>query len=279
MNDTINRHLQNALCESLNYAADHGRENGYKPFVTMLYGSQNYGLSTSASDYDTKVMMLPTIETLVLKSHLWSKDIQTSWGLVNAKDYRAMLSNFFKGNINFVECLYTDGYKLYDEANPKVKKLFNELRDKRDWFSNSSPVRLAHMVLGMAKQKHKGMLKETPRNKTDIQRYGYEPKQLFHLVRLTYFLNDYLKHLDFSAALCPSNREYLLSIKDGYFPYDKALEEANDQLSKLEGYVQYAERLFNLGTESHKRREQENFNVLQEFMDDWTMKVFKELIQ
>lgn len=212
-------------------------------WVTMLYGSQNYGLDTPESDVDTKTMILPSFEDVVLGKKMVSKELKMPDGSLSAvKDYRDMFKNYLKGNINFVETLYTPYYII----NPKYEDAFKRLQSMSYEIANCQPVKLMHMAAAMAKQKYVAMEKPFESKKEILAKYGYDPKQLHHLVRLQIFMEDYLKCRDFSRVLVPSERfhSYLLSLKTHPMPLKEARILANNTMAQVDVFLLSAEKNF-----------------------------------
>lgn len=202
-------------------------EDGPTPWVTMLYGSQNYGLDSAESDVDTKTMLLPSFKMVCLNSKRISTEVVMPDGsLDNCKDFREMFGNYLKGNINFVETLYTRHFACTELYYPE----FQELREYRDLIANAQPQKLMHMACGMARQKYAAFDKEFEGKKEVLAKYGYDPKQLHHLVRLFHFMKTYRDTLSFEEALlcCHPQRDkqtydFVMSFK--LMPYPKALAE------------------------------------------------------
>ena len=123
--------LRNRVKEHVELVANH--YTNHAVFYCGLYGSQNYGLNTADSDVDTKCMVLPPFRDVVLGRKMVSTDLADPYGaLCNVKDVRAMFDNFFKGNVNFVEVLYTDYFSVGVDYLAEAK----ELRDHRDMVAN-----------------------------------------------------------------------------------------------------------------------------------------------
>lgn len=196
----------------------------HEVFAVMLYGSQNYGLDTPDSDVDTKAMVLPNVKDLVLGRKMVSTELTMPDGaLCNVKDVRAMFDNFFKGNINFVECLYT-GYVV---VNPKYDENFALLKSCRAMVAERDPRNLMHMAAGMAQQKYVAFEKPFAGKLDVLAKYGYDPKQLHHLARLRLFMEVFLKVGRFDNALVPTPqmRAMLMPYKTNPLPYDEAVKE------------------------------------------------------
>ena len=127
--------LRNRVKEHVELVANHFTNHAV--FYCGLYGSQNYGLNTDDSDVDTKCMVLPPFRDVVLGRKMVSTDLADPYGaLCNVKDVRAMFDNFFKGNVNFVEVLYTEYFSVGVDYLAEAK----ELRDHRDMVANRDPL-------------------------------------------------------------------------------------------------------------------------------------------
>lgn len=92
----------------------------------FVYGSQNYNLDTSTSDWDTKAIIIPTIDEVLFNQPV-SREISISrdndeWEHCEVKDIREFVKMFEKQNINFIEILFTE----YKWVNPKFQKLWEE---------------------------------------------------------------------------------------------------------------------------------------------------------
>lgn len=224
--------LKNRVKEHVALVANH--YTNHAVFYCGLYGSQNYGLNTNDSDVDTKCMVLPPFRDVVLGRKMVSTDLADPYGaLCNVKDVRAMFDNFFKGNVNFVEVLYTEYFSVGVDYLAEAK----ELRDHRDMVANRDPLRLMEMAAGMARQKYVAFNKPFESKKEVLAKYGYDPKQLHHLGRLAYFMTDYMAAGDFGYALHPDKEtnELLMSLKTNPLPLEHAEE-------KREFYMSYVDK-------------------------------------
>lgn len=221
------------------------REGQPTPWVTMLYGSQNYGLESADSDVDTKTMLLPSLKMVVGDTKRISTEVVMPDGsLDNCKDLREMFENYLKGNINFVETLYTRYYtctELYHDE-------YRELREQRDLIANAQPRRLLHMAAGMAKQKYEAFEHPFEGKKDVLAKWGYDPKQLHHLVRLYYFMAEYYAHQDFESALLCCHKQvdadtykYVMGFKVYPYPYQQAKEFRDHFMERVDGLVAQAD--------------------------------------
>ena len=238
---------------------------GENLWCVMLYGSQNYGLDTPDSDVDTKTMVIPAFRDVVLGKKMLSTDMMVSDGsLSNVKDYRAMFQNYLKGNVNFVETLYTEHYKV----NLTYAKFFYDLRDHAALIANARPRKLMHMAAGMAQQKYVAFSKPFASKAAVLDKYGYDPKQLHHLVRLDKFMSTYLRTCDFKHALTPDAEDmgYLLSLKTEPLPFEEAVRLRNYTMENVNHLVQVSDE---------ELPEDNGFKVASEYLDNLAVELFK----
>ena len=209
---------------------DSVRANGYDPIYLALQGSQNYQLDYEGSDIDTKAIVLPSLKDIVLSK----KAISTTHVLENdehcdVKDIRLMCGNFLKQNINFLEILFTPYYWVDENYKTEIE----ELRAIREEIAHYNMIAAVNCMAGMAYEKMKAMEHPYPTIINKIEKFGYDPKQLHHIVRMREFLERYLAGELFEECLLTNHKDYLLKIKFGDFPLDQARVIAKIELDKI----------------------------------------------
>lgn len=170
-----------SLFKHLHFAQD----NGHKIAAIFLQGSQNYGLETDLSDVDTKSITLPSLRAVIKNNK------RTSSTLVlpnnehcDVKDIVLMYECFTKSNINFLEILFTE-FMIID---PFYKNEIEDLRSHAEEIAQYDYKRLANSIIGMACEKRKALTHPYPATIDKIEKYGYDGKQLHHILRLQEFL-------------------------------------------------------------------------------------------
>ena len=194
-------------------------DKNYLVFGTYLQGSQNYKLDLPTSDVDTKTIVIPTFEDIALNR----KPISTTHILDDnshddQKDIRLMFSTFHKQNINFLEILFTDYYI----PNPIFKEENEELREMADDIAQISERRLISCIKGMAYEKFKALEHPYPATIDKIKKFGYDPKQLHHILRLQEFIQRLYNGEKFKDCLISKNIQYLTSVKAGFIDLETA---------------------------------------------------------
>ena len=104
------------IYEALNAHHQYVIDKGFRPLMTVLVGSQNYGLATENSDYDTYSFVLPTLEDIATLKDPVSKTIEFRDGHINIKDIRIGLNLLKKTNPNSVEWFETP-YKVFEPGS------------------------------------------------------------------------------------------------------------------------------------------------------------------
>lgn len=186
----------------------------------FLQGSQNYGMATDKSDVDTKCIIVPSLEDIIFnRQPLSTTHILPNDEHIDFKDIRLIFGNFRKQNINYIEILFTKYFIL----NPKYKKFWNELVEEREAIAKYNPYIAVKAIKGMAMDKYHALEHPYPNKAAVLAQYGFDPKQLHHLVRLYYFLNDYIMGAKtYAEILKPvGKRKYdLLDLKCGGNPFE-----------------------------------------------------------
>lgn len=201
-------------------------ELGYNVVGVFLYGSQNYELDYEKSDVDTKAIVLPTLNDIVLNRQPVSTTIDMGNScLCNVKDVRKMFECFKKQNINFIELLFTQYYVL----NPIYEELYMPMLDNAEIISKYNNYASINCMSGMALEKYNALTHPYPSIMDKIEMYGCDPKQLHHILRLKDFIVRYCNGEDYRAILIPKNKEELLDIKANYhyeLEYSKQLAKS-----------------------------------------------------
>jgi hypothetical protein len=141
-----------------------------------------------------------------------------------------MFENFRKQNSSYLEILFTD-FKI---INPKYEALMTELLSQAENIARAHPNQALRCFSGMSMEKLKALTHPYPSIKDKIDKFGYDPKQLHHILRLNEFVKRYIAGESFKDCLKPTNINYLVDIKLGILPLEeaKALAVNVDQETK-----------------------------------------------
>lgn len=173
--------ITNSLLEHLNFA----KNSGHKVAAIFLQGSQNYGLETDLSDVDTKAITLPSLRTVIKNNKRTSSTlILPNNEHCDVKDIALMYECFTKSNINFLEILFTE----FTIINPFYQKEIADLCSHAEEIAQYDYKRLVNSIIGMACEKRKALTHPYPATIDKIEKYGYDGKQLHHIIRLHEFL-------------------------------------------------------------------------------------------
>lgn len=215
------------IIDNLKEKAEIVKNKGYNLFALFLQGSQNYELDIYSDEYksdiDAKAIIIPSFDDIVLNR----KPISTTLVLDNnehieLKDIRIMKDMWVKQNISYIELLYTK-YIIYDDD--KWGMMLYTLLNMRDKISNIDKNQFLKCIKGMSMEKLKALEHPYPTIKDKIDKYGYDPKQLHHIMRLAEFVNRYLEEdIDLANCYVSMEKELLLDVKLGKYDLDFARE-------------------------------------------------------
>lgn len=209
-------------------------EFGYNVVGVFLYGSQNYELDYEKSDVDTKAVILPTLQDIVLNRQPVSTTIDMGNNcLCDVKDIRKMFECFKKQNINFIELLFTKYYVL----NPIYEILYKPMMDNAEKIAKYNNYASINCMSGMALEKYNALTHPYPSIKEKIDKYGYDNKQLHHILRLKDFIVRYCEGEAYKNILIPTSKEDLLAVKSGYiYSLEEAKKLAKDTCDWIKQY-------------------------------------------
>lgn len=274
MTKAFNReeYIWKGLQEHYNEAVELMGGNEGQILGVFLQGSQNYNLDindeTYQSDIDTKCIILPSFDDFVKgyspksTTHERKNDEH-----IDLKDLRVMFDTFKKQNVNFVEVLFTP----YFIANPMWEDEVAELRELGERLVHCHPTQTIKTMYGMATEKDKALKHPYPKIEWKIKKWGYDGKQLHHIIRIAEFAHNYVSGMPFAESLTSHDPDYLKKMmkakRNGY-----TLEEA-EQLAKqylaetreiLDKYIaEHGESL--VDPEPYKRLDELKTHILREW--------------
>ena len=216
--DFINKRVQ----EHYEYIKDK-----YDVVYLGLQGSQNYELDVYdeeyKSDIDTKAIVLPSFEDFVYNKSPISKTIVLENNEhIDVKDIRVMFETFKKQNVNFIEILFTK----YGIINKEYADLIGLLLTNKEQIAHLNYNQALRCMAGMSMEKLKALQHPYPTIIDKIEKYGYDPKQLHHILRMNDFIKKYATRAKYEDCLIPNNKEYLIEIKKGILSEKEAVDLA-----------------------------------------------------
>lgn len=209
--------------------------HGYNVLGVFLYGSQNYEMDYEGSDVDTKAIVIPSIDDVVLnKQPISTTSDMTDDGQCDIKDIRKMFECFKKQNINFVELLFTQ----YRVINPIYETLYAPMLENREMIARYNNFASINCMVGMMLEKYHALEHPYPSIIDKIERYGYDPKQLHHIMRLWDFMHRYITDEPYEDILTPNDKEYILSLKTTPISLESARNLAKGTVEKAQLFKQ-----------------------------------------
>lgn len=150
---------------------------GYKVIYIGLYGSQNYNLDDEQSDIDVKAIILPSLHDIIFRK-ITSTTIECEKGNIDIKDLLTFYDVIKKGNFSYIESIQTK----FSIGDKYIKDLFKKIEVNKK------------SMLGAMYEKRKALTHEYPSKKEEFKKWGFDPKQHHHILRLYDLLEYNLLH-------------------------------------------------------------------------------------
>lgn len=226
--------IMSRVQEHYNEALEHFEESHIVGI--WLQGSQNYGLDTPNSDIDTKLIVTPTFKDIALAAKpVSTTHIRANDEHIDFKDIRCYVDCFKKQNLNFLEILFTP----YFIINPLYEQEWKKLVIHREEIARMNPKRAIQSMKGIALEKYFAMEHRYPSKINVIDKYGYDPKQLYHLARVREWMKRYQNGEPYEQCLYSKQASFLMDMKMGKYTLEEAREMANEFKSNVEYMAEY----------------------------------------
>ncbi|MEE3417716.1 MAG: hypothetical protein VZQ62_00085 [Methanosphaera sp.] len=200
---------------------------GYNIVAVFAQGSMNYGLyvydDEYKSDVDTKAIVLPTLDDLVNGNKMISTKYDFEGEQIDVKDIRVMMDMWTKSNPAYLEILFTK----YCILNSKFEDYLKQILEMGNDIVKMNYPQLAKCMSGMSKEKVIAMEHPYPSLIDKIEKYGYDSKQLHHIIRLNRLIIEvFLNDIPFGEALDISEqerfRDFLINVKKSKYSLEMA---------------------------------------------------------
>jgi len=216
---------------------------GHIVYAIALKGSQNYNLSDEESDIDANAVIIPTLSDL---RHNKSIKYTFETGEVTCHDIYSFADIVAKGNPQWVEVCNTE-YAIGDLS------MFSH------YAVNPSALK------GMCMEKMHAFSKLYPTREKYVKEFGYDPKQLHHIIRLVDILEKQVNIYQYTNQ----EKIYMMDIKRGRLP--KTLEQATVLRDE------YIQRLMNIYEERKLSYKQQkvDYTVIDSIVMEYLFKEYK----
>lgn len=206
--------------------------------VGIFYqGSGNYGLDCESSDVDTKLIVVPSFKDIALaRKPVSTTHVRANDEHIDFKDIRLYMETFRKQNLNFLEILFTDYWFINCSYYDQWERLMNE----REAIARMNPYRAVKSMKGVAMEKYHAMEHPYPSKLDIIEKYGFDGKQVHHLIRVDDYLTRYIAGESYKDCLKPTEElvPHMMAYKRHEIPLEVARVEA---LSVLEHTIEIAD--------------------------------------
>ena len=243
MNYHSDKEIMDRMAEHLWEAREHFP---HSRIVGLFYqGSGNYGLDYEASDVDTRLIITPTFADIAFnKKPVSTTHIRENEEHIDFKDIRLYIETFRKQNLNFLEILFTD----YKFVNDIYAFEWERLVDNREAIAHYNLYQAIKSMKGIAMEKYHAMEHPYPSKAAVLAKYGYDPKQVSHLIRVEDYIERYIKGDSYESCLRPTNPDFIMDIKLGKYDLAAAREIAQKSITRIISIADnFAEKVENKG--------------------------------
>ena len=167
-------------------------------------------------------------------------------------------------------------YAQYYYINPEYKDMIFPLLEMRDEIVGMHKARLLKSISGMSKEKLKALEHPYPSIKDKIDEYGYDGKQLHHIIRL----NDFMKrHFvcgePYAQALWYEDgmiKDYMIGIKKSELSLEQARALATEKDAETKqianNLISNHEKDFEFNNETYKKIKNIIYDIIQQNIKD-----------
>lgn len=234
---------------------------GLNVVSVFAQGSMNYGLFIDEEEYksdvDTKAIVLPTLDDLISGNKMKSAKYDLDGEQIDVKDIRVMVDMWKKSNPAYLEILFTK----YKVINPLYEKFINDIIKIGDDIVKMNFPQLAKCMSGMSKEKVIAMEHPYPSQLKDLEKFGYCPKQIHHIIRLNQLIKDvYQNNISFGDALLlnrlPEFSSYLINVKKGKLSLEQArllAKEKDEETKKIKDEILETYNSFEFQSETYHK--------------------------
>ena len=213
----------------------------------FLQGSQNYGLDYDGSDVDTKLIVLPSFEDIAFnKKPVSTTHVRANEEHIDFKDLRLYMQTFRKQNLNFLEILFTE-FKI---VNPLYAEFWDILVANREKIARYNKFQAIKSMKGIAMEKYHAMEHRYPAKAAIIDKYGYDGKQVHHLIRVEDYIERYIAGESYESCLkpTPSKVAHMMEYKRQEVPFEIGRVEADAAIAHvIQMADEYAATVENIG--------------------------------
>lgn len=202
---------------------------GYEVVGVFLQGSQNYELDEYSDEYmsdiDTKCIILPNLDNIISNKAPYSYTYcRANNEHIDIKDIRIMFEMFKKQNNSYIEILFTE----FKVVNPKYISLLEQVITQAEKIARINFNQALRCLSGTSMEKYKALEHPYPGTIDKIEKFGYDPKQLHHILRVNDLMRKYISGKSYKDCLIPDDKKQLMEIKKGCLSLEDAIVMALD---------------------------------------------------
>lgn len=256
--ETTHARIRNHTVEAVDMLRDRrGLHAGVDYYVeaVALQGSQNYGTNHEGSDVDTKMIVTPSYKSLLKGTKFNETLVLENGEHCDVKTGLDMISNICKGNINWIEGLYTKYTNHCDGT------WWADMRNMRDSIVGAHRLKIMSAVYGMAQQKLASLYKPTGTTEPYFDKHGFDNKNFIHTMRLRDFAREFVKTQDFAHSMDYSVRgvEVMDFTKRGVYYSEQAEQMCINAISEMNTLYHHVSKAWEAPEVDFKQRLEDRY--------------------
>lgn len=276
----MNQTVFDIVQERHNIVATRMREVNDELIYTALFGSQNYKMDTPNSDVDVHCMYEQHPSRIITQSTVHYPLIEGDLayeGHADVKTVHDMLMQYRKGNLNFLETLWTPyiavtpGWEWFVHCLRKEREVF--LTDHHHLFITWGG--FVRQMIARTTRRSPVMMKPKATTLTGWREdLGYNPKALANALRIKETMIRFKNGRSFGDALWMGfYADELVTIKQGSLPFEEVEKLLTDLETWLTQFLARVDNEYNL-----KKKHPINTQA-QEFCEALEMEAFSKMWQ
>lgn len=183
-------------------------------FFTSIFGSQNQNLATAKSDKDYMSVYIPVYPMLIGAPEYISKVYHNIDGDHKIVDSRMFFQQLKKPTFNNMEILCSKDIQISSGDNA----LFDAIARERDAIAHSNEKNFLNSIGGITKK---------------IRHQQKDARQISRLPYLREMLEKYLSGCELSECFWSSQRDYILTIRNGECDLEGIVKNEVAQIDKM----------------------------------------------
>jgi len=261
LEETLNNKMYNHYAESLSHF------NEDQIIGVFLYGNSNYDISIPNDKIKSKLITVSSeyeIGNINFLSSTTHTTLDKEW--VSFEDIRFYFNNLKEQDLSSIEILFTNYFLL----NETYEDIWNDLIEYRELIARMNPCLFINNIFKESQVSYKSLLSNPIDKQYLVEKFGYNPEQLYNLLRLDSLLSKYIDNEPYEECIKLNSPDELLKVINGEYKKEFALKLSTTTFEHISSLKDNYFKLHNKNIELS-----EAVNIIDKVEDDILAK-FKE---